>query len=396
MIDALLPLPIQIVVDDVGWRLGMDGHEHGQPYRTGIQRLHGPEDYAALARLGRLTGTRPQAAFVLCEWDIRNRLRAVPTSQWMGAAWDNSANHGAWMEASAQVVRDQREHLELIFHGIGHEFWPGGGGRFERAEMHDKQGNFRGRAEAAARLDLFAAILDDHRLGTFPTAYIPCAAYHHAGGGLSALLRERGVRTMSTPYCAVRDLAQQRLSPWFTMDDGVLLIERGNDPVQWNAIAPAPLGAIDQPILGFHWPAFLHADPARNDEVVDAWAAHILAQGRRPGRWLAPSTEAHADQLAHHALTTVAVADGALVIDARRRTDVPYPATGRVVVDVVAGEALAVGDPSDPARARVERSVHWQADGRTVTRVTTMLAPGCDQVRLPLRAPAAQGGGSKP
>jgi hypothetical protein len=38
-LSITIPMPIQIVIDDVGWWSGEDGHERQEPYRTGISRI---------------------------------------------------------------------------------------------------------------------------------------------------------------------------------------------------------------------------------------------------------------------------------------------------------------------------------------------------------------------
>src|SRR5687767_12494907 len=85
-----IPQPIQIVMDDVGWWSGENGSARHEPYRTGIARNHVPADYQAIISLGRQLNMKPQAAMILCEWDKDNILRQVPSSTWMGGAWDNS------------------------------------------------------------------------------------------------------------------------------------------------------------------------------------------------------------------------------------------------------------------------------------------------------------------
>jgi hypothetical protein len=82
-LKAYIPMPVQVVIDDVGWWSGEDGSKRQEPYRTGINRNHVPADYQAIANLGRTLGIRPQAAFILCEWDKENILRQLPTSTWM-------------------------------------------------------------------------------------------------------------------------------------------------------------------------------------------------------------------------------------------------------------------------------------------------------------------------
>ena len=74
-ISVYIPLPIQVVIDDVGWWSGKDGEAENQPYRTGINRNHVLADYEAVVELGKSLGIRPQAATILCEWDRGNILR---------------------------------------------------------------------------------------------------------------------------------------------------------------------------------------------------------------------------------------------------------------------------------------------------------------------------------
>ena len=112
-------MPIQVVIDDVGWWSGEDGSKKQEPYRTGINRNHVPADYRAIVELGKSLGIRPQAAMVLCEWDKENILRQLPTSTWMGEKWDNSKWVGPWMEEAAEIIRNNRE----LFRNYNTRYW---------------------------------------------------------------------------------------------------------------------------------------------------------------------------------------------------------------------------------------------------------------------------------
>ena len=172
-VQVEIPLPIQIVIDDVGWWCGADGSAGQEPYRTGIMRNHVPADYAAIVSLGRQLAMKPQAATILCEWDTRNLLRALPSATWMGEQWDNTRWDGPWLEEAADIVRKGSDHLELTLHGIGHEYWqgsPSGAWEFTRAEWHDRAGNMRPRDEIVRRLDMYAQLLGQYNLGPFPTS----------------------------------------------------------------------------------------------------------------------------------------------------------------------------------------------------------------------------------
>ena len=107
-VTATIPLPIQVVIDDVGWWSGKDGSEYQEPYRTGINRNHVPADYQAIVELGKALGIRPQAATVLGEWDKQNILQKVPHSTWMGDRWDNSKWVGPWLEETAEIINSKK------------------------------------------------------------------------------------------------------------------------------------------------------------------------------------------------------------------------------------------------------------------------------------------------
>ena len=130
-LQVFIPMPLQVVIDDVGWWSGEDGSERQEPFRTGINRNHVPADYQAIAELGRALGIRPQAALILCEWDKENILKHLPTSTWMGEAWDNSKWVGPWLEEAAEIIRNNQKNLEITIHGVGHEYWQGGSHRVQ-------------------------------------------------------------------------------------------------------------------------------------------------------------------------------------------------------------------------------------------------------------------------
>ena len=152
-LDVCMPLPLQIVFDDVGWWSGADDSRQNGPYRTGISRRHVPADYLAVAELGRRLDMRPQAAMILCEWDRQNILKNVPSATWMGKNWDNSVNIGLQLDEAAEIIRSNSKHFEITLHGLGHEFWHKDG-TFSRAEWADDTG-LRPEEEIKLHLDYF-------------------------------------------------------------------------------------------------------------------------------------------------------------------------------------------------------------------------------------------------
>lgn len=83
--DITIPMPLFVIIEDVGWWSGTDGSARNQPFRTAMGRRHVPEDDEAIAALGRALGIRPLAARVRCEWDRENILAELLASSESGA-----------------------------------------------------------------------------------------------------------------------------------------------------------------------------------------------------------------------------------------------------------------------------------------------------------------------
>jgi len=302
--ELSLPMPLQIVVDDVGWWSGEDGSAHGEPFRTGIPRHHVPADYAALVALGQQLGMRPLVAFVAGEWDRHNLLAALPSSNPRGERWDNSHHVGPWLDEAANIIRRGRQHLELAVHGLNHEFWDRG--HLRRTEFHSLDGTMRPRELIVRHLEAFGRILEDNGLGPFPESFVPPALLHSFGAGergMQGILYQFGVRFINTHFASLPQ--PPPTSQPFAAECGVMLVDRLEPFLPWNALAPEPFCTFDQPVLSLHWPNILHLDPARNLEVVERWAAYLRPFDRRFDGMLAPDTKSCWSQIAHRRLARV-------------------------------------------------------------------------------------------
>jgi hypothetical protein len=317
-VTAAIPTPIQVVIDDVGWWNGHDGNQEQEPYRTGIARNHVPEDYQAIVDLGRALGIRPQAATILCEWDRKNILRKVPTATWMGADWDNSKWVGPWLDRAAEIIRGNQSHFELTMHGIGHEYWTGG--KFTRAEWADRNGTMRPLDQVEAHLDAYAALLEQNQLGSFPTAWVPCAFLHGFGPtgdhkqSAAEVMNKRGIIYINTPWGNLhnREAVQYGV---FGFDAGVITVDRGQDALPWQAIGAPPKRPVRGPTCGMHWPNVLHADPQRNSESVENWVRFLRPYNDRVDAMLAPDSLFFRNQLVHSVCTPLTVADRTIRLD---------------------------------------------------------------------------------
>lgn len=310
IIKVLIPLPLQVVIDDVGWWSGEDGSKRQEPYRTGINRNHVPADYLAIADLGRSLGIRPEAATVLCEWDRENILRGVPTATWMGEKWDNSKWVGPWLEEAAEIIRNNRGYYEITIHGIGHEYWEDGA--FTRAEWTDSKGQMRPADQVEKHLEFYARLMEQNNLGSLPASFVP-AAFRHCFGksegrdiSLAEILLKHGVNYINTPFSSIYNGASLKGS-LFGFDSEIITIDRGDDQFQWDIFPGDPEAVLKGPTCGLHWPNLLHPDPDRNPEIVERWVNYLKPYNDRPDMILAPDSVYFQHQLVHSQLTKTIV-----------------------------------------------------------------------------------------
>ncbi|WDP88973.1 MAG: hypothetical protein HUN04_04190 [Desulfobacter sp.] len=281
MFDIAIPKPFIVTVDDVGWWNGRDGSAQNQPFRTGMPRSHVPEDYKALAALGKGLGMRIPVGFVLCEWDRTNLLRALPSATWMGSRWQAPVIDQAQREKAASIIKEAAPFLEPALHGVGHEFWMDG--KLDRSEFHTNDGKMRHPDEVKMHLEYFFRLLHQNRLDTDVKLFIPPALNHSFGNGESGFQKiaaSFGIRQVSLVFDRARCHAQPQFREvgW---ENKVVLMDRGPSPIAWNRVAPAPDFNPDQPILPLHWANILHESPGNNMAVINAWIKAINRKLRK-------------------------------------------------------------------------------------------------------------------
>ena len=291
-----LPRPVQLVIDDVGWREGWDLAAEGGPYRAGIDRLLEPADYAAVADLGQILGIRPQCAMVLCEWDRGNACADYPTSTAAGRAWDNRGRVGPWLDESIAVIRDRGAHFEFALHGVGHEHWEDG--IRTRAEWLGGGAHERWRPEVlAGHAECFRRIMRQNRLGTLggatrlPVSFVPCAFRYlwdeEDDESTGAFLARQGVRYASTPFSSCTFVHASLLAPDGGFDHGLFVLDRGNSGISYKVYDTVPEKPTPNSVCGIHWPNLLRPDPAENGTAVARWAGYLEGLRADPGVLLA-------------------------------------------------------------------------------------------------------------
>jgi hypothetical protein len=271
-----LPMPIFLVIEDVGWWQGVDGSSWNEPFRNAFGRRHCLADYRALNRLAKRLSMRIALGMVMGEWDRTNFLGDVAGATWMGRSWKNTINQGPWLDETSQYLRDHRSSLELALHGICHEYWQDG--VMLRSEFHDSNGRMRPWEVVKSHLEAFADLLEQNGLPDFPRLFIPPALNHSFGNGddsMQALLHSFGIDYVTTRFDRARRYSEP-MHPHITWESGVGLLERGISPVHWEVTASQPIWQKANPIVPLHWGNLLHLDPERNNEIVDGWAEILL------------------------------------------------------------------------------------------------------------------------
>ena len=321
---VIIPKPLFLVVEDVGWWQGTDGSAQQQPFRTGMPRNHCLADYEALVYLAEQLSMRIVLGMALCEWDRTDFLRDVPGATWMGASWNNQINRGPWLEEAADCLRNNRGLLEIALHGVGHEFWQDG--RLQRSEFHDSACWMRSPELIRAHLSAFGELLQQHDLGPFPRAFIPPALKHSFGNGaesFQAILNTYGIQYLTTRFSRAR-IFSPPITKHITWEENVLLIERGLSPTPWHVVAAKPEGTLKGPIVALHWANLLHADPARNLEVSDAWVTAFYESADSRDTMLAPDLHCCWSQYCHQQLAQLIPEGAGLVVKREKLPPVSY------------------------------------------------------------------------
>ena len=319
-ISAFIPLPIQVVIDDVGWWTGKDGEAENQPYRTGMNRNMVIADFEAVAELGKSLGIRPQAATILCEWDRENILRDIPHCTWMGNKWDNRKNIGPWLEEAADVFNNNKEHIEISMHGLAHEWWIDG--KMSRAEWAESgSGIMRPKEIVEMHIAAFAEIMRQNNLGDLPKSFVPTNFSHTFGKSegrkvsMAQILEEHGFTYINTTFDYEFHNRKDVQYDLFGIDSGILTVDRGNDMLDWNTISTKPKGIVNKSTAGMHWPNLLHEDPERNSEIVQGWVKVLAPYNENPDTMLAKNSVFFQKQLVHHVASKIELKDNEINLD---------------------------------------------------------------------------------
>jgi hypothetical protein len=401
---VLVPKPLLLVVDDVGWRSGADGSADGVgAWRAGVARQHTDEDYLALAELGRSLKMRPQCGMILCDWDRERACAKQPTTTWLGAEYENEQlGDGKWAESAAALMLDKHAaHLEFTLHGVGHERWDWSddgvhrsrsewyGAAHRNPQWQDHESTVAGRhwplADLEGHVACFTAIMRQYQIMGFPETFVPtgfCYSWHaDTGRSTGHFMRTQGVKLCTNPFDVTTfSGGKQATRPPIDggFDHGLLVLDRGrySDRIPFNAVATVPrqLPPLDCSVCGIHFVNMLALDKQDNASIVKQYTAYFEEAGTVAGRVLSRNSLELASQWLHHAYTSLEIvgASGSALtvsLDSQRLPQEASPLIGPAVLQLVdTAVVLGNGDDEDTARPSRRRLTEVRVPQGSVLR----------------------------
>ena len=249
----------------------------------------------------------------------------------MGKDWDNSRWQGPWLDKAASLLNAKNDYIEITLHAIGHEYWEHPA-PFTRAEWGEPDGAMRPREEVIAHIEAFKNIMEQNKLGKFPTSFVPSAFKHGFGAGesgITPILKSYGINFISNPF----ESTTWKKNPEdtdFGLDGGIPFVNRGKGLIPWFSIDPSLNGLYwDGPVCGLHWPNILNNIPEENSLTVERWATHLDKNYvKSTARVMARNTADCWTQLLFSKKTKLSVNESGITLDFSELNKGNYPCLG--------------------------------------------------------------------
>jgi len=192
---------------------------------------------------------------------------------------------------------------------------------------------------------------------------------------MQAVLNNFGITHVTTRFAKARQYSPP-VHARITWECGVAILERGLSPVEWHQMAAFPETLALNPVVALHWGNLLHADPDRNGEIVERWAARLLVEAAGFGRILSEDVADCWRQAAVYYCARVRLDDRAVVIDLR----------GLPPLSSVNGPfSLKIREKHQRAwRCSGAEIVSCRTNQDRISTVRLQPMPGCQEIRIDL------------
>ena len=334
---ALIPMPLHLVIDDLGWFLGEDDRKNGGPSRSGMPRRHVAKDYAAINKLGEALDMRISCAFVIGEWDPDNRFLEIPHLSKYGDKWNNAAYLDREEMDRVLAVINSSPYIDLNIHGLLHGYYMDGVDDYDTSDYYyriNKELYMTNESEIKLRIGKFRELLDYYGIKKSTESFVP-PSFAYRWGELSKVLSALGIKYISTIFSTMRCDGEKPAC--VGVENGIVTLDRNNNLIPWNECdccfedLPTAKG-----IFGAHWTNFLHPDPERNGEVVERAVGYFRRCAERYGIVLSRGIEFAAIQSLYHTYAKVSYEDGRMSIDLRSLSATPAKGKPFIISSTVA------------------------------------------------------------
>ena len=324
-----VPVAIQICLDDVAWHKGDDSRTSGRPSRTGIPRMHAPEDYYAVNEIGKAVNMKILAPLCLGEWDKDNLLRGEVGISYNPHGWDRASEINYALAEKFLRAAESSEYLEYAVHGLLHGNYDENGKQINEQEYFVIK-EIDGKKVAAPipmwdlqrRLDIFFKIYDSWGFKKKIRTIV-------SPGGVGSYATLDSLRTFAEEF------RRRGLSYWpngwyqipgnhYLLEGVMCMREMGGGMVPWNAydvdpemlpdIAPTAI-ETGRSVFGMHWPNFFRFNPKRYLDNKDAWVDYLNRQAEYFGAMLSRDIAFAANQELHLTYAKADVCENKCTID---------------------------------------------------------------------------------
>ena len=302
MKNMIIPVAIQIGLDDVAWDKGNDMRLVGEQSRTGMPRYHTIEDYEAVEMLGKAFNQKILCHICMIDWDKDNLLRGQKGITHNPDGWNRAAEIDIKkMEGFARYMSDAK-YMELALHGVSHGAYTDEGKRIHESEFFrakELYGLDRSlpleKWDFDRRMELFFKIYDSWGFGqkirTFDAPGGTCGTATEDLRPLAKWLKGAGIEYWFDSFCDLQP-------PMFNLEGLPCLHASYKYPKspKWNVYDFDPMDMLpqfhteDAPRMaghGMHWPNILRYNPRRNPECVALWIEFYSREAEKFGTMMA-------------------------------------------------------------------------------------------------------------